>query len=179
MTSTNAVIGNNIAALLTGRGIIAALADDQYSFICLPYTTASIGSHFRHIIDHYQCLLAGLAERRVDYDVRDRNILIERHTGHALQQLDTTVAAMRTLQDESVTGPQLSLSVRLCTTLSGVEDDFFPSTLHREMVFLHTHTTHHFSLVALLMRLIDLPVDENLGVAPSTLAYREQSRCAR
>lgn len=179
MSPITTVIASNVAALRTGRGIVAELGDQHYNFICSPFTASSIGSHFRHIIDHYECLFAGLDRGYVDYDGRARNPLVEQHTEHALQQLDTTVDALHALQSSVESTPNLKLSVSLCTAVNAACEAPFESTLHRELVFLHGHTTHHFSLVAMLMRLIDLPVDDTLGVAPSTLAYQDRSRCVR
>ncbi len=179
MPSLTTVTASNLAALHTGREIIAGLSDEHYNFICEPYTSASIGSHFRHIIDHYQCLFAGLESGCVDYDQRARDPRVERHTGSALQQLDVTVDNMQALRSSASADANLRLSVSLRTTLDSASEVAFQSTLHRELVFLHGHTTHHFSLVAMLLRLIDLPVDETLGIAPSTLAHRQQSRCVQ
>ncbi len=179
MSSLTTVIASNLAVLHTSREIIARLSDEHYNFICEPYTSASIGSHFRHIIDHYQCLLAGLGNGYVDYDQRARDPRIERHTDYALQQLDVVVNNMQALRSSANANTNLGLSVSLRTTLDSASEAAFQSTLHRELVFLHSHTTHHFSLVAMLLRLIDLPVDEALGVAPSTLAHRQQSQCVQ
>lgn len=179
MSPITTVIASNVAALHTGRGIISELGDEHYNFVCSPYTSSSIGSHFRHIIDHYECLFVGLEHGYIDYDQRARNPLVEQHTQHALQQLDATVDAVQALDSAVNLEPNLKLSVNLCTTIEGARETAFESTLHRELVFLHGHTTHHFSLVAMLMRLIDLPVDDTLGIAPSTLAYQDQSRCVQ
>ncbi len=165
--------------LSTGRSVIAGLGDEHYNFICAPFTTSSIGSHFRHVIDHYKCLFAGLDCGAIDYDRRARDPLVEQHTKHALQQLDATVDAVQALQTSTQSNANLKLSVRLCTAVNSACEVPIESTLHRELVFLHGHTTHHLSHVAILMRLIDLPVDDTLGIAPSTRAYREQSQCVQ
>ncbi|MGI9286643.1 MAG: hypothetical protein ACR2P1_14755 [Pseudomonadales bacterium] len=179
MSTITTVIASNVAALRTGRGIIAELGDEHYNFVCSPYTTSSIGSHFRHIIDHYECLFAGLTNCHIDYDQRARDPLVEQHTQHALQQLDAIVDAVQALHSAVNLDPNLKLSVSLCTAMDRTRETAFESTLLRELVFLHGHTTHHFSLVAMLMRLIDLPVDDTLGIAPSTLAYQDQSQCVQ
>ncbi len=179
MSSIATVIASNVEALRTGRNIVAALSDELYNVICSPHTTASIGAHFRHVIDHYECLFAGLSCGAIDYDQRARDPLVEQHTVHALQRLDASVDALHTLQTSAQSSPNIELSVSLSTTVNNAGEAPFASTLQRELVFLHGHTTHHLSMVAMLLRLVNVPVDATLGVAPSTLAYQEQSRCAR
>src|SRR5437879_2189038 len=36
------------------------------------------GSHFRHVLEFYECFLDGLASRKIDYDARKRNEAIEK-----------------------------------------------------------------------------------------------------
>lgn len=179
MSSIVTAIASNVAALRTGRGIIAALGDEHYNHICSPHTTASIGAHFRHVLDHYGCLFAGLSCGAIDYDQRARDPLVEQHTVHALRQLDASVDALHSLQASAQLSSNLELSVSSSTAVNNVGEVPFGSTLQRELVFLHDHTTHHLSMVAILLRLVNVPVDETLGVAPSTLAYQEQSRCVQ
>ena len=46
-----------------------------------------------------------------------------------------------------------------------------PSSLARELQFLTSHTIHHFAVIALILRAMDVEVDREFGVAPSTLRY--------
>ena len=43
-----------------------------------------VGAHFRHVFDHYQVLLGGLAGARIDYDARRRDPRLERERGYAI-----------------------------------------------------------------------------------------------
>ena len=65
---------------------------------------------------------------------------------------------------------------------SGRGDDarWMPSSRLRELDFLLSHTVHHQALTAIICRLVGVEVDEEFGVAPSTLRHRERLRsCAR
>ena len=42
------------------------------------------------------------------------------------------------------------------------------STLGRELAFVDSHTIHHQALIAVLLELADVPVPDDLGLAPST-----------
>jgi len=51
------------------------------------------------------------------------------------------------------------------------------STVHRELQFLGSHTTHHFALIAVLLRTLGHEPPAEFGVAPSTLRqWRESGR---
>ena len=143
MSSITTVIASNIAVLTAGRSVVAGLGDEHYNFICTPFTASLIGLHFRHVIDHYRCLFGGLDCGAIDYDQRARDPLVEQHTRHALQQLDATVDPVQALQTLTQPNPNLTLSVRLCTAVNSACEAPFEATLHRELVFLHGHTTHH------------------------------------
>jgi hypothetical protein len=46
------------------------------------------------------------------------------------------------------------------------------SSVSRELQFLLSHTVHHYALIAMTLRAAGVELDEELGVAPSTLAYQ-------
>ena len=70
----------------------------------------------------------------------------------------------------------------LSVTLAG-DTPAQTSTVGRELTFLYSHTTHHHSLIALIMRLMDKQVAEDIGYAPSTLKHQSETEgqvaCAR
>jgi len=54
------------------------------------------------------------------------------------------------------------------------------SSVLRELDFLQSHTVHHYSLIAMLLRLHEIDPGEDFGVAPSTLKYwKEEAACAQ
>ena len=50
------------------------------------------------------------------------------------------------------------------------------SSIAREMQFLHTHTVHHMAIIKLILKQAGVVIDEQLGVAPSTLKYQSEER---
>jgi hypothetical protein len=51
-------------------------------------------------------------------------------------------------------------------------EPYLSSTIGRELQSLSSHTVHHFALIAMSLRAMGIPVEEDFGVAPSTLRYR-------
>lgn len=128
----------------------------------------SIGCHLRHAIEHITCFLDGVDTGVIDYDVRQRDILME-----------TSVAAMR--------GAIEGVRVRFTAfDSSHVEKDIqvrqipaprhasseVRSSVERELIFLSSHMVHHLSLMYLhcLNAGVELPKD--FPLAFSTSAHR-------
>ena len=46
----------------------------------------------------------------------------------------------------------------------------------RELDFLQSHTIHHFALIAYKLEALGIEVEDNFGVAPSTLKYWKEAQ---
>lgn len=139
----------------------------------------AVGPHVRHVIEHYQALLAALAlgAACVDYDARVRDLGVQTDpalTLEALRQLSTDIAALA--QD-----PRLNLNTALTTRLqagpSGELELQVHTTLGRELLFLSSHTVHHYALLGHYCRAAGVEMGHDFGKAPSTIAF-EQAHAA-
>lgn len=140
---------------------------------------SGIGAHLRHCIDSYHCFLSGLdADERIDYDARSRDRRVEREPVVASRALADLVDRLEQLEQ---LGFDLDLPIRVkVDTPSGEEACWQRSSLGRELQFLISHTTHHFALIAILLRGRGLDPGADFGVAASTLAHRDQAAvCAQ
>lgn len=127
-----------------------------------------LGPQFRHVIEFYDTLLAGLPGGRIDYDARRRDSRIEssvRFAAGRLRELAVRLETDRALRVER------RLRVRM-EDATPADDLWFDSSLGRELQSVRTHTIHHFALIALSLRCWGIDVDGNFGVAPSTLRFR-------
>jgi hypothetical protein len=52
------------------------------------------------------------------------------------------------------------------------EPERLATTVARELAYCVSHAVHHFAIIKLLCAHLSVPTDVNLGVAPSTLQYR-------
>jgi hypothetical protein len=140
---------------------------NSYSAPCNALSNATIGQHTRHIIELYQCLLAGYVTGDINYDNRKRDSLLENDITAAvdavkeiqvnLQQEDKTVKIFCKEADNSV-----------C-----IESNYY-----REVLYNLEHCIHHQALIKVaLLSIKDIQIAEGFGVAPSTLQYRQQ--CAQ
>lgn len=127
---------------------------------------ASIGLHLRHILDFYTAFYNGAESGRIDYDDRQRNSDTENKINCGIFQLSVAIEQLQTM---------LHSTNRLVEVKAAVEVDsiaeFFQSNLIRELQSLHSHTTHHMAIIAILLKLNDLMIDDDFGKAPSTINY--------
>jgi len=63
--------------LSQGCGLLDAVDPDTYGAELEGPPSSSIGAHYRHILDHFQCLLDGIRSRCINYDARRRSPIIE------------------------------------------------------------------------------------------------------
>jgi hypothetical protein len=150
-----------IAELERGVAIIRGI--DVETFRATENGGGSIGAHFRHNLDFVNSFLNGIAERRIDYNARARDAMVETRPSYAVEQMQFAVRRLDSLEPE--------IFDRIVMVRSEINENFWhASSIAREIEFLHSHTVHHYALIARLMP--SLPVSGTFGVAPSTLRFR-------
>jgi len=153
-----------------GVALLEQLSDTTYGSAVGRHSP--VGAQYRHVLEHYQCLLAGVGEGRVDYDARARDPLIERDRGHALQVTRDLLQTIAALPHD----PDLSLVVQMDCGGGETCREWCRSSLGRELQFLASHTVHHYALIALLLEAQGEEVPPDFGVAPSTLTHQRAGR---
>lgn len=162
----DSLLKGNQAALAQGETLLQRLSDDAYRSSLKPVFNSSIGAHIRHNLDHYGCFLEGLALGRIDYAARRRSPCFE------TERLVAVAELKRIRQEfETIVSPHAPLLVRIDNDAGAA---YSGSSLVRELEFLISHTIHHYAIVAIMCRLQGIAVDDDFGVAPSTLRYRAE-----
>jgi len=131
-----------------------------------PRADSAVGGHFRHCIDFYDCFLAGLPSGRIDYDARRRAREVEARPEAAAHELGRIRRSLADLRTEDL---DHELSIQF--GLPAAEPPSTGSTVDRELLFLFSHTIHHYALIALLLRQQGVEVPPDFGFAPSTLEH--------
>ena len=130
---------------------------------------SSIGAHIRHNLDFVNALLNGIVERRIDYNTRPRDPRVESDRDYAAEQLSFACRRVRSLTTD--------LLASLVMVRSEVNEDIWhASSVSREIEYLHSHTVHHYAVIARLMADAGKAAIKSLGVAPSTLRFRAEQR---
>ena len=161
--------GANISVLRQGVALLGKLDDATFR--------TSIGPQLRHCLDFYGSFLRGLAARRIDYDTRERDPLVESSRRIARRRYAEVIAALEEITSADSCS---ALMVRSeADTLPSGEPEWSPSSVRRELQFLLSHTVHHHALVKELLRARGRAVGDDFGVAPSTLEHRGRLAYAR
>lgn len=148
-------------------GLLSQLSDKDYTAPCFGLSNATIGEHTRHIIEMFQCLEQQYENGIINYDERKRDTRIQTDTVFAREIL----AQITDLLEK----PNKTLQLRQC--VDG-ETLFIESNYNRELLYNLEHCIHHQALIKVaVLQNESIVIDENFGVARSTIEYRKQ--CAQ
>ncbi|WP_264566612.1 DinB family protein [Flavobacterium sp. N3904] len=154
-------INNSLDELIE---LLNQLSQGEYSKSCFELSGASIGEHTRHIIEMFQCLNRNYDSGIVNYDKRERNVLIETNTDFAIQMiLDIK---------NSISKDNKNIELQQIIDGNAVH---IQSNYYRELLYNLEHCIHHQALIKVaILKCESIVVDDNFGVARSTIEYRKQ-----
>jgi uncharacterized damage-inducible protein DinB len=165
----------NSALLLQAVDMVKRLQDQAApTFV---YAQA-VGPHVRHIIEHYEALLRHLGtptSASVDYDARERDIAVQSQAEITKAKLRAIVVELESFSQETTW--QLDTPMQTCLQI-GAQGELqmtVPSSLGRELLFLSSHTVHHFALLGHYCKAAGVDLGHDFGKAPSTLAFERQA----
>lgn len=157
-------INNSLDELI---GLLNQLSEEEYSRTCFELSGSSIGEHTRHIVEMFQCLNRNYDSGIVNYDKRDRNALIETNTCFAVQMI---LDVKNSISKENK-------NIELQQTIDGNAVNIY-SNYYRELLYNLEHCIHHQALIKVaILKCENVAVNDNFGVARSTIEYRKQ--CAQ
>ncbi len=155
-------------------GLLETLHTEVFTRPLPLFKGSTIGQHFRHILECYTCLLDGASNAQVDYGSRKRNNALNENPQAALAVLDYIADTVKSREEEQRLQIVSEFSEKV---LDRFERPVFGSTLGRELQFAFDHAIHHLAMIRMGLELYypEVPIEEDLGIAPSTLKYRNGS----
>lgn len=177
MQNKLAVVKSNIYFLEQGVSLLSSITDDEYSYNNGKYFKSGIGRHFRHIVEHYISLINGYTEK-INYDLRERDLKLETNRKLMISELRNTIDSIETfgLNSELI---DKKIEVKSNEGIREGESPWSVSSIRRELQFLVSHTVHHYALIGLILKTMDVEVPEDFGVAPSTLKHESEQETAK
>jgi hypothetical protein len=145
-----------------------ALAAEHCSPRRPPYA-GLVGSHLRHVIEHFEALLFPNLAGNVDYDARPRDADLETNPHlarvrlQALQRVLTATAAAAGLEAPLQVHGQGGIEVEHRFQVT--------SSMGRELAFVASHTLHHFAMLVGHCHQHGIPTPEGFGKAAATRAH--------
>ncbi|MFT6267416.1 MAG: hypothetical protein ACJAVV_000213 [Alphaproteobacteria bacterium] len=162
MSNSYTAIVSQAIDLLDGIGL------REYQQKLPPHFPSSIGSHIRHIVDHFLALIDGHGEGHIDYNIRHRHNQIEQFPCAAVEALEGIVHWLNNLQEDCLDN---LLTVASEVDVSRTHSTTCRSTLERELVFASSHAIHHYALIRIICSMQNKEVPALFGYAPATITH--------
>lgn len=151
------------------KSILLQFDDELYQKELKIISDASVGQHFRHIIEFYTCFTEAQQTNLVCYDERNRTYLWE-------TSIIETLAILNELKSE-INSIDMNKIIQLRQNYFG-ESHLIKSTNQRELMYCFDHSVHHFALIkiAIETHFPTIKVPQNFGIASSTIAFQNQEK---
>ena len=151
------------------KSILLQFDDELYQKELKIISDASVGQHFRHIIEFYTCFINAQQTNIVCYDERNRTYLWE-------TSIIETLAILNELKSE-INSIDMNKIIQLRQNYFG-ESHLIKSTNQRELMYCFDHSVHHFALIkiAIETHFPTIKVPQNFGIASSTIAFQKQEK---
>ncbi|WP_333599730.1 DinB family protein [Flavobacterium sp.] len=147
--------------------LLSQLSDSDYCCACPDLSNATIGEHTRHIIELFQCLVNQYPNGVINYDNRQRDYRIQTNSAFAQKSIVDLLNA--------ISKPNKNLQLQQVIDSEAL---LIATNYDRELLYNLEHCIHHQALIKVaILQSANLTVDENFGVARSTIEYRKQ--CAQ
>lgn len=154
--------------LKQGLSLLSYLNDSSYARVAdAPFDT-SIGQHYRHVLEHFQCLLEGLPDREINYDARKRDRRLESDVGLASNTTREILQDLLRCSDDNLLEKCKVISSLAYTSSA---PSMLESNAGRELAYCIGHAIHHYALIRLVAGGIGVAVSAEFGFAPSTLKH--------
>ena len=154
------------------------LNDNEFSMPLDILDKSSIGEHTRHIIELFEKPIKDYDLGLIDYENRERNVRIQTEINFAIERINKILS--------EIEKPDKSIDIIYRPDATSYENDVYPqvndeiiqSNYFREILYNLEHCIHHQALIKIGLNTLGKNiVDENFGVAKSTIKYRTQ--CAQ
>ena len=149
--------------------VIEQISDADFVKPVRAFNGATLGQHFRHSIEFFQCLLHGYAVGEVSYDNRKHDKNLESSKILALD----VIGKIKIFIEHCEVDKAIDLNVSY-----DPQSEFevtVPSNMAREITYNIEHIVHHMALVKIgikeICAYVTLPTE--FGIAVSTIKYHK------
>lgn len=155
--------------LSQGLTLLFQLGDTTYSRTVDTPFRASIGGHYRHVLEHFESLIKGLRAAEINYDGRERNLRLQSEVTYATIVTCDVLRALKRYSAENLS--------RNCKMINSVgygasQPVSLDSNIGRELAYCIGHAIHHYAIIRLICHELGVAVPAEFGLAPSTLKHR-------
>jgi hypothetical protein len=154
------------------ESLLSGLTDQQYTQLIDILSGATVGKHYRHIIEFFQCVAVAEQTETICYDNRIRDVRIETDLRFAKSLLKELKEDLAILDNEK----KLTLIGDIGTGDNSV-NSYIGTTLFREFHYAVEHAIHHMAILkmGITQAFPEVQISADFGVAPSTLRYQSSA----
>ena len=164
------IIENNLNLLKDNIKLISEIDDQAYVCKQTSCFDSSIGKHIRHIIDLYECFFVNT--HKIDYDLRDRDPVLEKNRSESINRFYKLINKLSLIHNQKLDA-EVIVKSNDCS-FGHDPGTWSKSTVRRELQYLLSHTMHHNSFIAVILKLQVIETKLDFGIAPSTILYKRK-----
>lgn len=163
------LLKKNIETLVLLRNVISILSDEEYQKPLSALQQSSVGKHVRHILDFYFCFLEATKTQTICYDLRERNIKIEKNVAFSILKIDDIIQFLSSFDND--------FTIKNLTMKLEGETISIETTTKRELLYCLEHAIHHKAIIKIALHLLkpELNIAKEFGVAYSTIEYSSKN----
>ncbi len=149
--------------------LIDAIDTTTYTDCCVGPYYSSIGSHLRHALDFFDCIISGIQDNDIDLTSRKRDEAIATNPEAAKNQIYHIQEQLNTF-----IGVNTDYLLHVTDNLGDGKVTIM-YTLESILAQANTHATHHYAIISYMLQSLDVKVViDGFGYNPSTpLVKRE------
>lgn len=152
------------------ESVISQIKNEDYTKPVDVFNNSTIGQHFRHTLEFFECLMVGYKEGVVSYDKRNHDKRIESNTVLALNFIKKSKDFIASCDMNK------PLKLEVNYNLEAKDDIIVDSNMAREVTYNIEHAIHHMAIIKIGLQVlcpyVKLPY--GFGVAISTLRYHSE-----
>jgi len=154
------VINKNLGNAIN---LIDTISDDIYIDSSVGPYYSSIGSHIRHALDFFDCIINGIQSNNIDLTARKRDEVISTNPEAAKRKISE-------IQQHLVSFIGVNTDYLLHVTDNlGDGKETIMYTLESVLAQANTHATHHYAIISYMLQTLGVEaVIEGFGYNPST-----------
>ena len=157
-----------IEILDQGLSMLEKISDSDYDTQLKLVYGATIGGHYRHVLEHFSTLYESHSEGFVNYDLRKRNLDIEKSRTAAIEATNNLKNRWTQL-DPAIYKNSLEINGKLSHQID--ESMKIQTSFGREVAYSIAHAQHHYAIIGVMCALLECPAGSSFGVAPSTAKH--------
>ena len=167
LVSMNIIVESTIKTLQKTKVLLDKLSNTQLCDNSVSPYYSSIGTHIRHILDFYNCILNQKAENRVDLTARNRNMEVEKDCECAQNYLNSIIKELKAVAFDA------NENIMVIDDL-GLGKTEIPYTFGSLLAQANSHTIHHYAIISYIFDSLGIFVDDlDFGYNPSTPKKKE------